>query len=125
LRQNPAPVRLYGCEPYNYPKYARFDHARSATIADGLILETPHPAVQRAIADAGVTIALTAEADIRTAMADLFAAQGLVVEPSSAITLAVAAARAGELDEPVCVVLTGENIARDDHRRLIAAAPEA
>src|SRR5438477_10726262 len=39
LRQHPAPVRLYGCEPYNYPKYARFDHARSATIADGLMLE--------------------------------------------------------------------------------------
>src|SRR5262249_37971326 len=37
LRNNPAPVRLFGCEPYNYPKYARFDHARSTTIADGLI----------------------------------------------------------------------------------------
>ncbi len=36
LRNNPAPVRLFGCEPYNYPKYARFDHARSTTIADGL-----------------------------------------------------------------------------------------
>src|SRR5262249_43820160 len=36
LRQNPAPVRLFGCEPYNYPKYARFEHARSTTIADGL-----------------------------------------------------------------------------------------
>jgi threonine dehydratase len=22
LRNNPAPVRLFGCEPYNYPKYA-------------------------------------------------------------------------------------------------------
>ena len=33
LRKNPAPVRLFGCEPYNYPKYARFDHARSTTIA--------------------------------------------------------------------------------------------
>ena len=42
LRQHPAPVRLYGCEPYNYPKYARFDHARTTTIADGLILERPH-----------------------------------------------------------------------------------
>src|SRR5262245_49210153 len=42
LRKHPAPVRLFGCEPYNYPKYARFDHARSTTIADGLILEVPH-----------------------------------------------------------------------------------
>src|SRR5439155_14246636 len=37
LRKNPAPVSLYGCEPYNYPKYAQFDHARSTTIADGLM----------------------------------------------------------------------------------------
>ena len=43
LRNNPAPLRLFGCEPYNYPKYARFDHARSTTIADGLILETAPP----------------------------------------------------------------------------------
>ncbi len=26
LRTNPAPVRLYGCEPFNYPKYGRFEH---------------------------------------------------------------------------------------------------
>jgi threonine dehydratase len=25
LRNNPALVRLFGCEPYNYPNYARFD----------------------------------------------------------------------------------------------------
>ena len=55
LRQHPAPVRLFGCEPYNYPKYARFDHARSDTIADGLRVEKPHPPVQQAIAEAGVT----------------------------------------------------------------------
>src|SRR5262245_43389089 len=49
LRKNPAPVRLFGCEPYNYPKYAKFDHARTTTIADGLILEKQHEPVQRAI----------------------------------------------------------------------------
>jgi threonine dehydratase len=125
LRDHPAPVRLFGCEPYNYPKYARFDHARSATIADGLILENPHPPVQRAIAEAGVAIALVPEADIRAALRDLFEAQGLVVEPSSAITLAFVRAHAGELEEPVCVVLTGENIAHEDHRRLIAAGPDS
>jgi threonine dehydratase len=125
LRDHPAPVRLFGCEPFNYPKYARFDHARSATIADGLILENPHPPVQRAIADAGVAIALVPEADIRAALRDLFEAQGLVVEPSSAITLAFVKAHAGELEEPVCVVLTGENIAHEDHRRLIAAGPDS
>jgi threonine dehydratase len=124
LRNNPfpAPVRLFGCEPYNYPKYARFDHARSTTIADGLILETPHPQVQQAIADGGVTISLVSETDIRAALKDLFESQALVVEPSSAITLAFVKAHAEELEEPICVILTGENIAREDHRRLMAPA---
>ena len=122
LREHPAPVQLLGCEPYNYPKYARFDHARSDTIADGLKLETPHPAVQRAIADAGVSIALVSEDDIRVALFDLFEAQGLVVEPSSAIALASVKSHAAQLEGPICVVLTGENIARDDHRRLIGVA---
>jgi threonine dehydratase len=121
LRDHPARVRLFGCEPYNYPKYARFDHARSATIADGLLLETPHPAVQQAIAEDRISIALVSEDDIRTALKDLYETQGLVVEPSSAITLAFVKSQAEELEEPVGVVLTGENIAREDHRRLIHA----
>jgi threonine dehydratase len=125
LRSHPAAVRLFGCEPYNYPKYARFDHARSATIADGLLLEKPHQPVQQAIAEGGVTVSMIAETDIRTALKELFETQGLVVEPSSAITLAFVKAHAGELEDPVCVVLTGENIAREDHRRLIAAGQEA
>jgi threonine dehydratase len=113
LRKNPTPVRLFGCEPYNYPKYAEFHHARSITIADGLLLEKPHPTVQQAIAEAGIAISLVAEADIRTALHEVFETQALIVEPSSAITLAFVKAHAGELEEPVCVVLTGENIARD------------
>ncbi len=125
LRNKPAQVQLFGCEPYNYPKYARFDHARSTTIADGLILETPHPQVQQSIADAGVTISLVPEADIHTALQDLFETQALVVEPSSAITLAFVKARAEELEQPICVILTGENIAHEDHRRLISAARNA
>ncbi len=125
LRNNTAPVRLFGCEPYNYPKYARFDHARSTTNADGLILETPHPQVQQAIADNGVAISLVHEADILTALKDLFETHALVVEPSSAITLAFVKARADELEEPVCVILTGENIGREDHRRLMSATREA
>ena len=125
LRDNPARVRLFGCEPYNYPKYARFDHARSTTIADGLMLESPHPQVQQAIADGGVAISLVPEADIRAAMKELFATHAVVVEPSSAITLAFVRAHGGELEEPICVILTGENIAREDHRRLISAEPDA
>jgi threonine dehydratase len=122
LRRQPAGVRLVGCEPYNYPKYARFDHARSDTIADGLRLEKPHPEVQRAIAEAGVAVGLVTEADIRTALRDLYETQGLVVEPSSAITLAYIKAHASELEEPICAVLTGANVAAEDHRRLMAEA---
>ncbi len=125
LRNNPAPIRLFGCEPYNYPKYARFDHARSTTIADGLILETPHPQVQQAIAEGGVTVSLVPEADIRAALKELFEAQAVVVEPSSAITLAFVKARAEELEEPICVVLTGENIAREEQRQLVSAERDA
>lgn len=112
-------VRVVGCEPFNYPKYAAFDHARTPTIADGLVLETPHPAVQRAIADAGVEVGLVSEADIRAAVKDVYETQGLVIEPSSAIALAHVRSRP-EIEGPVCIVLTGENVTRDDHRALIA-----
>src|SRR5438270_5266442 len=115
LRDNPAPVRLFGCEPYSYPKYAHFSHTRSTTIADGLRLETPHPQVQQAIAEAELPIGLVSEEDIRTALKDLYETQALVVEPSSAITLAYVKNRALEMEEPICVILTGENIAREDH----------
>ena len=70
----------------------------------------------------GVTIDLVSEADIRTALKDLFETQGLVVEPSSAITLAFVKTHAEELEEPICVVLTGGNIAGEDHRRLMAVS---
>ncbi|HYV37069.1 MAG TPA: PLP-dependent lyase/thiolase [Gemmataceae bacterium] len=122
LAKTAAQVRLFGCEPYNYPKYARFDHARTTTMADGLLLEKPHPVVQQTIADNNITVALVPEPDIGSALREVFETQALVIEPSSAITLAFVKAHAAELEEPICVVLTGENIAREDHRRLIAAA---
>jgi threonine dehydratase len=122
LRRHRTSVRLFGCEAYNYPKYAPFDHPRSSTIADGLLLDTPHPLVQQAIAEEGISIGLVSEADIRTALKELFEAQALVVEPSSAITVAYVRNCAEQLEDPICIVLTGENIARDDHRRLIAEA---
>jgi threonine dehydratase len=121
LTRHAPRVRLYGCEPYNYPTYAAFDHARTATVADGLLLETPHPQVQQRIAERGITIHLVNDSEIREAMAGLYARHALVVEPSSAITVAFAQAHRGELEEPVCVVLTGENITREDFQRLIAA----
>jgi threonine dehydratase len=119
LRQFPSAMRLFGCEPYNYPKYAHFSHSRSTTIADGLLLETPHPSVQQAIAEANVAISLVAEDDILAALRDVYQTQGLVIEPSSAIALAFVKAHAAELPPPICVILTGENITREDHRRLI------
>jgi threonine dehydratase len=125
LRRCPAAVRLYGCEPYNYPTYAAYSHARSPTVADGLVLDVPHPAVQERIKDAAVFVDLVAEEDIRAAMRDLFRGQALVVEPSAAITVAFVKARLGELAEPVCVILTGGNIGRDDFDRLIATAAPA
>jgi threonine dehydratase len=116
-----APVRLFGCEPYNYPTYARFTHPRSATIADGLILEDPHPLVQQRIDSCGIAIHLIHEEEIRTAMAGLYTSQALVVEPSSAITVACVQAHPEELEEPVCVILSGGNINREDFDHLITA----
>jgi threonine dehydratase len=71
-----------------------------------------------------VTISLIPEPEIRAAMKELFEAHALVVEPSSAITLAFVNACGEELEEPICVILTGENIAREEHRRLISARQE-
>jgi threonine dehydratase len=119
LRQTRRTVRLLGCEPYNYPKYGRFDHARSSTVADGLLLEWPHPQVQQRIAEDNVEIGLVAEADICTALKDIFNTQALVVEPSSAIAVAAVKMFGASLPEPICVVLTGENIAREDHEQIV------
>ena len=118
LEARRSSVRLFGCEPYNYPKYARFDHARTKTIADGLILENPHPAVQQVIAERRILISLVTEDDIRAALRAIYDTQGLVIEPSSAITLAFVRSHLAELAGPICVILTGENIAREDHREL-------
>jgi threonine dehydratase len=120
LKSHPAPLRLFGCEPFNYPKYAKFTHQRTNTIADGLKLEHPHPAVQQAIAEAGVSISMVSEDDIRSALRDLYETQALVVEPSSAIAVAHVRFHLAELEDPVCVILTGQNIAREDHERLRA-----
>jgi threonine dehydratase len=122
LRKSNAHVRLIGCEPYNYPKYARFEHSRSATIADGLLLETPHPQVQSRIAEDGISVPLVVESDIHTSLKELFERQALVVEPSSAVATAFVKTHAAELDEPICVILTGQNITREDHARHMAAA---
>jgi threonine dehydratase len=118
--RQPSPVRLFGCEAYNYPTYTAFEHQRAPTIADGLILEVPHPAVRDRIASLGIPMALVREEEIRTALAELYARQGLVVEPSSVVPLAFVA-RQEDFEEPVCIILTGQNIAREDFDRLVMA----
>jgi threonine dehydratase len=125
LRDRHAGISLVGCESYNYPKYARYSHERSRTIADGLILEHPHPKVQERIAAASMPVHLVHDAEICAAMRALHSTQGLVVEPSSAITTAFVAAHPHELEPPICVILTGENITRDDFHRLIAGDDRA
>jgi threonine dehydratase len=120
FREHPAPVRLIACETYNFPTYARYCHERRPTVADGLVLGEPHPEVRERIAQVGLDIQLVSDDAIRAAMRELYWRQGLVVEPSSAITVAWVAAHAGEALEPVCAVLTGGNISREDFGRLIA-----
>jgi threonine dehydratase len=123
--KHPATVTLFGCEAYNFPTYARFDHQRSPTIADGLVLEDPHPQVRQRIDALGIEIGLVKEEHIREAMADLYARHALVVEPSSAVTVAFVQAHQDKLEGPVCVILTGGNIAREDFDRLTAAGSKS
>jgi threonine dehydratase len=118
--QKHAPhVKLIGVEAHNFPTYARYNHERSATMADGLILEDPHPAVQERIAETELEIYMVKESVIRSALRDLYWRHGLVVEPSSAITVGFLQTFQEKLPEPICVVLTGGNISREDFDALI------
>ncbi len=123
LRRRPAPLRLIGCEAYNYPAYSSYHHARTPTIADGLVMDDPHPIVQERIAADGVETRLISEEAIRVAMAELYHRQGLMVEPSSAITAAAVRVQTGEIEEPVCIILTGGNISWEDFVRLMLLGP--
>ncbi len=114
------PLALFGCEAYNYPTYATFHHARTKTIADGLVLEVPHPKVQERINSLQIPIHLIQDSEIRVAMRDLFEKQGMLVEPSSAITVAYVKDNLQNLEDPICIVLTGDNITREDFFALIA-----
>jgi threonine dehydratase len=122
LMRHPASLKLHGCEAYNHPKYARFNHSRAPTIAEGLILEVPHPPVVERIAATGVAIHMLTEDEIRSALAALYDRHALIVEPSAAITLAFIRAHQEKLEEPICAILTGGNITREDFDRLIAEA---
>lgn len=119
LRRRSTPIQLYGCEAYNYPTYARFDHARTKTIADGLVLETPHAPVQERICEMKVGIHMVSDDLIRVAMREMYERHALLVEPSSAITVAFAMEQSEEMPDPIAVILTGDNIAREDFARLI------
>jgi threonine dehydratase len=119
LARRPARLALHACEAYNFPTYARYEHARSPTVAEGLVLDDPHPQVQERIAEAGVHVHLVTEEEIRANLRELFTTQGLVIEPSSVVPIAFVRAHDNELEEPIALVLTGENITRDDFWRLI------
>jgi threonine dehydratase len=119
FRRHLARVSLHGCEAYNFPTYVPFSHARAATVADGLLLDEPHPQVQARIAEDGVAIHLVREEEILQALRELYEKQGLAIEPSSAVPVAWVMKHGHELEGPVGVVLTGENIAREDLWRLI------
>jgi threonine dehydratase len=121
LLHHPGPIRPIGVEAYNAPKYARFTHARTATIADGLVLEVPHAKVQERIGGMGLTVEMVRDPDIRAAVTALFRSHGLLVEPSSAAPIAWLQTHVATLEEPICVVLTGENIAREDFYRLVGS----
>ncbi len=123
LRRRPTPLRLIGCEAYNYPAYTAYQHVRTATIADGLLMDDPHPAVQERIAADGVAMRMISDEEIRKAMGELYRRQGLMVEPSSAVTVAFVKAAAEELEEPACVILTGGNIAWNDFVNLMQSEP--
>lgn len=119
-RRSHAPLAIVGCEAYNYPTYAKFDHSRTKTIADGLVLEVPHPKVQERINALKIPIHLVQDSAIREAMRDLYRTQGMLVEPSSAVTVAYVKEYLGTLEEPICTVMTGDNITREDCFGLIA-----
>jgi threonine dehydratase len=114
-----APIRAIGVEAYNAPTYAAFSHPRAPTIADGLVLEIPHPQVQDRIRERGLDIEMVKDPDIRSAVRALFYEQGLMVEPSSAVPLVRARQLGSSIEGPICLVLTGENIAREDFYSLI------
>jgi threonine dehydratase len=116
-----ARLAFIGCEAYNYPTYATFSHTRTKTIADGLVLELPHPKVQERINTLKVPIHLIQDSDIRKAMRDLYEKQAMLVEPSSAVTVAHVNENQDHLADPICLVLTGDNITREDFFGLISA----
>ena len=88
LARHGSPLCLLGCEPLNYSKYARSAPLKSRSIADGLLLENPHPGVQQRIEETRIEVALVPEEGIRAALRGLYVRHALIIEPSSAVALA-------------------------------------
>jgi threonine dehydratase len=118
LKKNPRPIAWHGCEAWNYPTYAKFDHPRAKTVAEGLVLEIPHPPVVQRIQVMNIAIHLVKEEEICAGLRELFNSHGLIVEPSSVVTTAFVKTWAEKLPEPIAVIFTGENITREDFWRL-------
>ena len=81
----------------------------------------PHPKVQQRIQESGAAVHLVPDKDILASLRDLYETQGMAVETSSAITTALVQAHVDELEEPVCVILTGQNVTPEDHAKYRAS----
>ena len=94
--------------------------AYGPTLCEGLSgdVDARSLALARAVVD---TIVLVGEDDVRRAMRDAYAEEGLVVEGSGAV--GIAAVRTGAIDRlrgPVAVVVTGGNVDPDRLARVLA-----
>lgn len=110
-------AKVIGVEPSGAPKLSRARAAgtpvrldRTSSIADGLLaVEIGHLTFEhhrRYIDD----VVLVEDAAMRSAMRVLLDRAKLIAEPSGAITVAAAVARAASLPKPAVLVLSGGNI---------------
>jgi threonine dehydratase len=96
-------------------------HASTHTIADGIAGGRPIP---ECLQDLESTIdegLLVSEASIREAMRWAYNDLGIMLEPAGAVSVAALLEHRDQFrNQTVAMVLSGGNIAPDDHRRLIA-----
>ena len=96
------------------PKYGQFTHARTATIADGLL---QHRIRCKNVFRNLKRLSLIADSDIRSAYASL-RNTGHGRRALERVATAFLTKHASELEEPVCAILTGQNVTPEDHAEL-------
>jgi threonine dehydratase len=160
-------IKFVGAEAAAAFKYTTFNIDRShhvgSTIADGLMLDVPHAQVQQRVAECKLDIGLVSERDIKQTMHDMYQLHGMMIEPSSAVPVALVraciahhssssttttmhatvatsdatdiappelsvlnytATHAIQLQEPIVVITTGDNIGRDDFLHIVGSISE-